>query len=369
MQTGFSGARRKVHDFAYEHDLRPGRVPPVVSWILTGRCNMRCSHCYPEASPEYRAPELGAEAHLAAVDKFAAAGVRCVVLSGGEVLVLRDAVPLLAAITDAGMLACLCTNGSLINPAMAKRLKAAGVALVSVSIDGSDAASHDRLRQYQGAFEKAVTAIQLLSAEDVPVMADYTATRINRADVNVLRETVMRAGAKGLNLKRFRPIGRGHGNAEALSLELDDYRTLVDNFLNSSGCDDAFACTDDPAAYAYSRLVLGKDASSQHSLASRLGCLAGLGWFGVMPGGDVTPCPLLPVPIGNILNDDLPELFASSPIVRRLLDRDDRGGACGTCPERSRCGGCRAHALATTGDYLAEDPYCLLVHAGAAPTI
>jgi radical SAM protein with 4Fe4S-binding SPASM domain len=322
---------------------------------------MRCAHCYPEASPDVRDPELSPEQHFAAIRSFADAGVNCVVLSGGEVLVLRHATDLIAAIAAAGMSPYLCTNGSLITEKSARELKKAGLLLASVSVDGAEAETHDGLRLYPGAFDKAMRGMRLLKEAGITVMADYTATRANRADIGALRELVKANGAESMNMKRFRPLGRGQHNVDSLQLSLEEYREVIDEYLDPSSCQSSYACTDDPAAYAYVRVVKGQDVVNPQSLASSLGCLAGHGWFGVLPNGDVTPCPLLGVPIGNLTQHDLPTLFRTSPEIARILDRDDRGGACGTCPERSQCGGCRAHALGVHGDYLAEDPYCLLV--------
>ena len=81
--------------------------------------------------------------------------------------------------------------------------------------------------------------------------------------------------------------------------------------------------------------------------------------MGLQPNGDITPCPLLNVVVGSVLRDDLPPLLEGSGIMTRLMNRDDRGGRCGNCDDRWKCGGCRAHAHAVSGDCFAEDPFCL----------
>lgn len=354
-------SRPLLRDEMMRSAVRPGRVPPVASWIITARCNMRCLHCYPEASPEYRGAELSAEEHFRIVTVLEKASVRCVVISGGEPLILKHLYDLVAAITAKGMEAGLCSNGSLIDEGRARRLRKAGIRFVSISIDGADAATHDALRCFDGAYARALHAIRLLTDAGVQVMADYTAVRPDPATLPQLRDRIRQAGAISLNVKRFRPLGRGRTNASVLTPPIDEYRRFMDAYLREDS-QPAFACADDPAAYAYRRLLHGQEGPNPHSLASEYGCLAGLGWFGVLQNGDVTPCPLLQVRIGSILVDDLPTLFAQAPAVRNILNRDQRTGACGTCSVRASCGGCRAHAQAEHGDYLAEDPYCLVVH-------
>lgn len=337
----------------------PGNVPPVVSWIATARCNMRCSHCYPDSSPNKPGPELSKEQHYKVVELLARAGVQCVILSGGEPMLIPNLHHLVQEITNHGMTVSICTNGSIVMPENAKQLKDAGLNRVSISIDGAEENTHDGLRLYRGAFKRAIKAIQIFDALGISVFADYTATRINRTDFRTLSNVVRQAGAKGVRIKRFLPIGRGQQNMAILSLSKDEMRLLLDEFLPNEL---SFCYLHDPAAYSYYRVTLGCSQFNPVSIASRLGCSAALSWFGIQPNGDITPCPLLQVPVGRILHDDLESVFSESVEIKRILNRDDRHGACGTCEERIRCGGCRAHAFTLTGDYLAEDPLCLIAN-------
>jgi radical SAM protein with 4Fe4S-binding SPASM domain len=229
---------------------------------------------------------------------------------------------------------------------------------VSVSLDSSDPAIHDDFRCHPGAHRKALEAIRLLREREVTVNVDYTATRVNRQGLEELLPLVSPYGVKSLFLKRFRPLGRGRRNAERLALTLAEYRESVLQLIGSCSGSGTEVCFEDPAVYAYC-LKAGVGGVRLDGLYGRFGCLAGVVWLGLQPNGDVTPCPLLNLPVGNIQSEDLATALARSPIMARLLDRNDRGGKCGTCDDRWRCGGCRAHADAATGDPFAEDPFCL----------
>src|SRR6185436_9601732 len=77
----------------------------------------------------------------------------------------------------------------------------------------------------------------------------------------------------------------------------------------------------------------------------------------ITPTGDVTPCPYMPVSVGNLRESSFDALWTTSPAFDAL--RDPRlGGRCGACEFSKVCGGCRCRAYATYGDYLAEDPAC-----------
>ena len=104
------------------------------------------------------------------------------------------------------------------------------------------------------------------------------------------------------------------------------------------------------------------------------GCLAGLSYCRIDPTGAVTPCPYLPLSLGNVLEQPFAEIWKGSPILAALRDPDALGGRCGRCDFRVSCGGCRARAFganrpgggcgtqsdatAGPGTYLAEDPGC-----------
>ena len=48
-----------------------------------------------------------------------------------------------------------------------------------------------------------------------------------------------------------------------------------------------------------------------------------------------------------------------SPLFRQLRDPSLLKGKCGVCGYKAVCGGCRARAYETTGDYLEAEPYCV----------
>lgn len=334
-------------------------APPFVSWILTGRCNMRCIHCYPSSGSSSEGVELDFEQQVEAARRLAASGVEGVFLSGGEALLVPRLFDLIKLIREYGMRAWICTNGSLVDQQVAQRIADAGISGVSVSLDGSEAELHDRFRCHPGAHRQAIRAIQLLRDMGVSVEVDCTATSYNRSDLGALYSLVNSLGVKSLGLKRFRPLGRGRENSRRLSLPLNDYGNIISGLTVARAAETAAIHVDDPAIYACHRdhgSFSGITTSGWHST---FGCLAGMAWIGLQANGDFTPCPLLNIPFGNVLRDNLPLAMERSRLVKRLRDRNDRQGACGTCDSRWSCGGCRAHAYGVSGDCFAEDPYCV----------
>jgi radical SAM protein with 4Fe4S-binding SPASM domain len=86
-------------------------------------------------------------------------------------------------------------------------------------------------------------------------------------------------------------------------------------------------------------------------------CPAGKYYCRITPLGDVTPCPYMPVSVGNLRDTSFDALWRSAPAFEALRD-PALGGRCGACEFSKVCGGCRCRAYATHGDMLAEDPAC-----------
>jgi len=89
------------------------------------------------------------------------------------------------------------------------------------------------------------------------------------------------------------------------------------------------------------------------------GCTAGLTRFHIFPDGDVAPCAYLPVKAGNIREAKFLDIIRNAEVFKALRERRLKG-RCATCRYRETCGGCRSRAYAVSGDYLAEDPVCML---------
>src|SRR5665213_2846054 len=81
------------------------------------------------------------------------------------------------------------------------------------------------------------------------------------------------------------------------------------------------------------------------------------------PSARLNPTPA--VSAGNVRTHDLVDVYRNSPLFRDLRDTDKLEGKCGVCEYRTVCGGSRARAYATTGNYLASDPYCAYIPARA----
>ena len=74
----------------------------------------------------------------------------------------------------------------------------------------------------------------------------------------------------------------------------------------------------------------------------------------------VDPVPrVLVVAAGNVRDKSFGEIWTNSTLFRELRDLSNIKGKCSICEYKMICGGCRARAYESTGDYLEAEPYCI----------
>ena len=137
--------------------------PSYVIWDMTYACPLRCVHCYSE-SGRRPARQLGPGDLVRVADALVSLGPDEIAFSGGEPLGVPGVAALAARIRAAGVRATLYTSGWALTPPVAAELMDAFTE-VHVSVDGPDAATHDRIRGRAGSFERAMAALAALDAE------------------------------------------------------------------------------------------------------------------------------------------------------------------------------------------------------------
>ena len=85
---------------------------PVVVWNITSQCNLKCRHCYIEATESAGVNEMTTEEGKAFIDNLAETKVPVLMFSGGEPLVRPDMFELAAYAVEKGLRIVLSTNGT-----------------------------------------------------------------------------------------------------------------------------------------------------------------------------------------------------------------------------------------------------------------
>jgi len=103
----------------------------------------------------------------------------------------------------------------------------------------------------------------------------------------------------------------------------------------------------------------GNEETGSPLHAMTRGCLGGSAFCFISHTGQVQPCGYLEIDCGQIKEQGFQPIWNESAVFARLRDLNQYGGKCGRCEFIRVCGGCRARAYELTGDYLAEEPFCV----------
>ncbi len=342
----------------------------LVAWELTRSCNLSCAHCRGSASNERYPDELSTAECCGVIDQILSVGNPILILTGGEPLVRPDIYQIAAYAVSKGLRAVMGTNGTIITPDAAARLKGIPVSRVGVSLDFPDAEGQDRFRGQTGAFDAAIAGIRNARAAGIEVQINSTITRLNIGLLDRLLALALEVGAVAFHPFFLVPTGRGK-SLEALELPPEQYEEALSWVYEKQlelGDRMFFKPTDAPH---YMRVVRqrGKEAVAAarpghpagHGGAQGMtrGCLAGTGFCFISYRGRMKGCGYLDIEAGDVRAQGFREVWMNSPLFRDLRDLSGLKGKCGSCEYKRVCGGCRARAYETTGDYLEAEPYCV----------
>lgn len=343
-------------------------VPLVMSWNVTRECNLKCSHCYINAAEKKLENELTTQEGKRLIDQICQVSSPLLILSGGEPLLRPDIYELIRYGSKKGLKMGLGSNGSLIDQEVAKKLKDAGIATVSISLDSQIPEQHDDFRGVAGSWDKAVLAIKALRKNNVLVQVNTTLTQQNFNQIDDIMSLAENIGVENFHLFFLVPTGRGVKLTDISAQKYEEMITKTFAKVARHKLNVRPSC-------APQFMRIAKNMGLDMRMWIR-GCMAGLHYCRIYPNGDVTPCPYLPIKLGNIREKSFKEIWTNAEMFKALRSPDSLKGKCGVCEYKSLCGGCRARAYGLSsdfidycgdlhepielkGDYLTEDPWCV----------
>jgi len=317
-------------------------------WNVTSKCNFTCKHCY-VPPPDHR--DLSFDEAKDILNQLAELGAEELHLSGGEPLARDDLFDIIREATDIGFHVDTITNGWYVNKENARKFRESGAAHVSVSTDGIGK-THDDFRNKPKSFERCVEAIKILRGEGVEVYISPTVSKLNFGELPDLFSLAESLDAN-FSTKVLVPIGEAK-ILDKYTLSPDEQKKFYE-FIFAKKADNHMdiVTTCSPYSVLFTKKQAPKDDGRIHG-----GCTGGIDLLCIAADGRIMPCSRLQMPLGNVRNDKLMDVWYSSEILATLRDRDNLKGKCRSCAYKNWCGGCRAMALAKLGDHLAEDPTC-----------
>lgn len=360
------GSKGQIHGAVAGHG-------PVVVWNTTRTCNLRCRHCYSE-SDNKKYNEMNTQEAKQFIDDLADFKVPVILFSGGEPLVRPDFFELAEYASQKGIRTTISTNGTLITPEVAARLKKIGVGYVGISLDGIGEVN-DTFRGRKGAYEAALTGIRNCLAVGQRVGLRFTINRHNHKELNQIFDLIERENIPRVCFYHLVYSGRG---SEMIKEDISpaESRAALDLIIERTqdfhrrGLDKEILTVDNHADAIYLYLKLQKEdperAKQVLELLSRNGgnrtgiAIGEVDWEGNVHADQFTRNHRF----GNVRERKFGDIWTdlSQPILAGLKDRKPLlKGRCAKCKWLNLCNGnFRARAEAVYGDFWMEDPACYL---------
>ena len=360
------------------------RRPILVFWETTRACGLSCRHCRASAIACPLPGELTAaegRAFLEALGRFDAPRP-VLIATGGDVLERSDLDALLGQAVELKLPVALAPSVTpLLTDERVAGLRRAGIRVMSISLDGATASTHEGIRGVEGHFAETLAAIARLRRHGITVQVNTVVMRTNVEELAAVARIVKESGASIWEVFFLVQVGRGLALGELTPAQNEDvchflvdasrygmivrtvegpfFRRVVVSRTDELGKADVGERHGTGRLYeqlaAALRAELGEPSSPMR--AQTKGTRDGKGIVFVAHDGEIHPSGFLPLSLGNVTRDDIVRVYREHPLLRRIRAADF-GGRCGRCDFRELCGGSRARAYASSGDPLAEDPAC-----------
>ncbi|WP_105375047.1 radical SAM/SPASM domain-containing protein [Neorhizobium huautlense] len=331
-------------------------VPAGVNLNLTFKCNFNCSYCYQNRLQESD-QRWNLRKCLELVDEAADWGVVFLGLTGGEPTMFRGWLELLERVLKLGMIPTITSNGTVIgtDPSIARRLAAAGMQEMTISLDASTPRLHDEVTRSHGHFPKVVNAIRFLQAAGIRVIVKSVLTPATQHTIEDLIDFLVEAGVA--------EIGISHMEKGAIRAAANDAPNVtaeeavhVRELVRRKREEHAQACV----------VHLPKDAGKRWQDNEWYPCGGINMGMSVFPSGGVSVCDKMhgvkEFTYGNVFEAGLEAIWhgdAFAALRARTVDEKVVAPECARCQKLHQCRtSCFVDSFAVTSSYYDIHPSC-----------
>ncbi len=334
--------------------LMLNRLPVLAFYETTKTCNLHCLHCRVSAQETGKA-ELNTNEAKNLIKDLKELKISTIKFTGGEPLLRKDILELIAYSASLKISAILETNGILLTENLAFELKKYGLKGIGISLDGSCEEVHSLTRD-KGSFELIMQGMKIAVKTDLPVLICVTLHKNNRHDLENIVKLLVNNNIRYCVARLAMSCGRGIQLNETQRLTLDESLEIVKEVhqLSQRYKDNIiFPFMGDPFLAVYEYKHTRHKLFSKFLLELTAGCSLIKGnLIHINADGGVKPCPNFPYNLQgiNVKTHSIIDVFQNNPLLKRLRNRNNLKGKCRVCKYQFLCGGCRVFAYSQTGD-------------------
>lgn len=325
----------------------------ILQWHLSENCNLKCLHCYQE---NHKPIQISYDKMVDIYNQFKELLLKLkmnghINITGGEPLCNPHLFKILDLIKqDKEMITfSILTNGTLITPEIAKKIKSYAPYYVQVSLEGGK-----RINDYirgVGTYKRIAEGIINLRRENIFTSISFTATKLNYKEFSKVVKYARKYDVNNVWSDRYIPLGgsidkdlmldykQTREYLEIMNRERDKLRKIKNNNTTIS-------------MYRALQFQMTNDFA--------YGCTAGDTLLTVMENGDLVPCRRMPIVVGNLFENRMYNIYINSDVLKKLREKKIPD-ECDECEHSETChGGLKCLTYAIFKDLNHKDIGCNL---------
>ena len=349
------------------------RYFPAMNWMITGKCNYNCLHCFNAADNNRLQSEFTLEEAEKLIKEAEMCGINAFTITGGEPMLHPHFMEIIRSIYAHGMyVEELNTNGFFLTQEVLDEMKEIGCRpMMKISFDGIG--YHDWLRNKKGAEEDALRAMRLCISNGFRVMSQTNVHRLNLHTMLPTAKLLNDMGVSIMRIIRTTEVPRWAQNSGDACLTFEEYFDGMLSFAEEYVDMNADMTVD---IWQFVKIFMREKSYSLYPVASPAGeyrdsrpvCKGNRGMIAVAADGNLYPCHQISgcykahgFFLGNVKDDGLQKHLREGDYLDNICttvgDVKNRNEKCAACKWfKYCCGGCRAIGLIMTGDILGYDP-------------
>lgn len=358
------------------------RYFPAMNWMITGKCNYNCRHCFNASDNNRIQDEFSLEEAEKLIEEAKKCGINAFTITGGEPMLHPHFMDIIRSIYTHGMyVEELNTNGYFISQEILDKMKEIGCRpLIKISFDGIG--YHDWMRNCKGSENDVLRAIRLCIDNGFSVKIQTNVHRLNMHTMIPTAELLNSMGVAEMRIIRTTESPRWIQNAGDATLTLDEYFDAMLDFLRVYIQKD---CKMEIDVWNFAHLWPKHKTILPKAIVCREGeyrdslpvCRGNRGMVAVGANGNLYPCHQMSGYyeqhrwiLGNVKKNGLQEPLRSGAYIQNVCatmkEFKQHNEKCAACKWfKFCCGGCRALGLAFTDEVFGSDPSkCLFFNGG-----
>lgn len=251
-------------------------------------CQASCHKCYSVNLIDKTKKPLTVEQIKEIINQALKLGLIHVNITGGEPLLRGDIPDIIRACKPDRVMVSLVTNALLLTEDKIKEFKEAGLNTIQISLDSADKFTHDRLRGVSGCYDMVMKGAEWAK----------------KYGINLCFSTVLSTETSSNKREIYRLLNLAEENKAFLlicdSASVGGWENKPDKMFT---CEERDNLLEELTKHPYAR------HHNMYNFRARAGCPAGLEKIYITAYGDVTPCDLIHESFGNVLKEDLKEIW------------------------------------------------------------